>query len=395
MSVWDDLIGQEALVSRLATAVDEAAAVLAGTVLAGTGKAGAGMTHAWLFTGIPGSGRSTAARAFAAALQCPRMPPGCGDCLSCHQVRQGAHADIEVVRPAGLSYGSHEARKLVRQAATSPTGRRWRIVLFEEADRATEHAANALLKAIEEAPPRTVWLLCAPTPHDLMMTLRSRCRPATLRTPPAAAIADALVQRDGTDRELAIKAARASQGDIRRARQMTIDQEARNRRDEVLALPCLLTGVGPAVTAAATLMAAATADARATTEELDAIETADLRRALGENGEGRMPPGTAGALRELKERQRSRAIRIRRDSLHRALLDMASYYRDVLVLQFGSTTELVNPDRIAELLTAASSGTPEETLRRLDAIMECRNRIDANVTPLLAVEAMSLALRTL
>ncbi|WP_285497283.1 DNA polymerase III subunit delta' [Actinomadura sp. NBRC 104425] len=387
MSVWDDLVGQDPVVAQLRSAVEASAAGDAG---GGTGK----MAHAWLFTGPPGAGRSTAARAFAAALQCSQTPRGCGHCASCHQVLQGTHADVEVVRPSGLSYGVRETRELVLRASSSPSGGRWQIVLFEDADRATEAAANALLKAIEEPPPRTVWLLCAPSPEDLVMTIRSRCRLVTLRTPPVAAVAEMLVRRDGIDPATAEAAARAAQGHIERARRLATDEQARRRREQVLAVPRRLTSVGPAVAAAEALVKAAEEEAKATTEQLNESETAALRQALGENAKGRMPRGTAGVLKELEDRQKSRATRVKRDALDRALLDLAYYYRDVLVLQLGAGSELVNADIAAELRTAAAESRPEDTIRRLDAIMECRGRLDANVNPQLAVEALTLALRT-
>lgn len=378
MSVWDDLVGQEPVVAQLSAAAE------------GTG----GLAHAWLFTGPPGAGRSAAARAFAAALQCEETPRGCGHCASCHQVLQGTHADVEVVRPAGLSYGVKETRALVLRASSSPSAGRWQIVLFEDADRATESAANALLKAIEEPPPRTVWLLCTPSPDDLLVTIRSRCRLVTLRTPPADAVADVLVRRDGVDPETAAVAARAAQGHVSRARRLATDPEARRRRAEILEVPRRLTSVGPAVAAAEVLVKAAEAEAKAQTEELNEAETSALRQALGESAKGRMPRGTAGALKELEDRQKSRATRIKRDALDRALLDLASYYRDVLAIQLGAGDGLVNTEMAPELRTAAQNGRPEDTLKRLDAIMECRERLDANVNPLLAVEALTLALRT-
>ncbi|MEU6039782.1 DNA polymerase III subunit delta' [Actinomadura sp. NPDC047616] len=391
MSVWDDLVGQDPVVAQLRSAVE---ATMAGQAAGDAGGGAGKMAHAWLFTGPPGSGRSAAARAFAAALQCSETPRGCGHCASCHQVLQGTHADVEVVRPSGLSYGVRETRELVLRASSSPSGGRWQIVLFEDADRATEAAANALLKAIEEPPPRTVWLLCSPSPEDLVMTIRSRCRLVTLRTPPVAAVADVLVRRDGIDPATAEAAARAAQGHIERARRLATDEQARRRREQVLAVPRRLTSVAPAVTAAEALVKAAEEEAKATTEELNESETAALRQALGESAKGRMPRGTAGALKELEDRQKSRATRVKRDALDRALLDLAYYYRDVLVLQLGAGSELVNADIAAELRTAAAAGTPEDTVRRLDAIMECRERLDANVNPLLAVEALTLALRT-
>jgi DNA polymerase III delta' subunit len=385
MSVWDDLVGQGPVVDQLSSAVEASTGDVTGT-----GK----MAHAWLFTGPPGSGRSTAARAFAAALQCVETPRGCGHCASCHQVLQGTHADVEVVRPSGLSYGVKETRELVLRASSSPSGGRWQVVLFEDADRATEAASNALLKAIEEPPPRTVWLLCTPSPEDMLVTIRSRCRLVTLRTPPASAVADVLIRRDGIDQDIAEQAARASQGHIGRAKRLATDPEARRRRSEVLSLPRRLTSVGPAVTAAEALVKAAEAEAKVTTEELNESETSALRQALGESAKGRMPRGTAGALKELEDRQKSRATRVKRDSLDIALLDLASYYRDVLTVQLGAGTPLVNDDLGAEIRSAAAAGRAEDTLRRLDAIMECRERLELNVNPLLAVEAMALALRT-
>src|SRR6266849_10171198 len=219
--VFGDLAGQEPVVAELRRAADAASAVL-------RGEPNTGMTHAWLFTGPPGSGRSVAARAFAAALLCP--DGGCGHCPSCHQVRAGTHADLMLVRPDGLSYGVKQTRNLVLRAAGAPSGGRWHVVLFEDADRATEAAANALLKAIEEPAPRTVWLLCSPSAEDLVTTIRSRCRVMTLRVPSAAAVASVLVSRDGIDHDRALAAARAAQGHVGRARRLALDPAAVARR---------------------------------------------------------------------------------------------------------------------------------------------------------------------
>jgi DNA polymerase III subunit delta' len=418
MSVFDDLAGQDRVIAELRHAAAAAAAVLheaSGTsettrtdAVSGSGggkEAGetggvdgssgqAGMTHAWLFTGPPGSGRSVAARAFAAALLCPDL--GCGNCPSCHQVLAGTHADVMLVRPDGLSYGVRQTRDLVLRAATAPFGGRWQVVLFEDADRATEQAANALLKAIEEPTARTVWLLCAPSPDDLVPTIRSRCRLVTLRTPPTEAIAAMLARRDGIDPEAALVAARAAQGHIGRARRLATDPEAASRRADVLRLPSSVDSVGAAVAAAARLVTAADAEAAAVTAELDEPEQAELRRAFGEGSSGKgvakAVRGSAGALKELTDRQKSRATRVKRDALDRALLDLAGLYRDVLAVQFGARVELANSDLEGEIHRLAAITTPESTVRRMQAIMQCRERIDANAHPLLAAEAMTLAL---
>ena len=377
-AVFGALAGQDAVVAELAAAA--------------SGGPGA-VTHAWLFTGPPGSGRSVAARSFAAAVLCDAH--GCGHCPSCRQVAAGSHADLLLVRPDGLSYGVKQTRDLVLRAATAPVYGRWRVVLFEDADRATEQAANALLKAIEEPAPRTIWLLCAPSAADLPTTIRSRCRLVTLRIPPTAAVADVLVA-EGVDQELALAAARAAQGHIGRARRLATDPEAAQRRAAVLRIPMQATGLGPALAAAASLVKAADAEAAAATAELDEPERDALRRAFGEGSTGKGVAaairGGAGALKDLEDRQKSRATRLKRDSLDRALLDLAGFYRDVLAVQFGADVELANAGQRDDLERFAVAGTPEATVRKIQAIMACRERLAASVAPLLAVEEMTLAL---
>ena len=401
--VFADLAGQDTVVAQLQKAARAAARVQAGEpVTAG------GMTHAWLFTGPPGSGRSVAARSFAAALLCPdggcgAPPGGTGGgvppeqhCAACRQVRAGTHADLMVVRPDGLSYGVKQTRGLVLRAAGAPSGGRWRVVLFEDADRCTEQAANALLKAIEEPAPRTVWLLCAPSAEDLVTTIRSRCRVVTLRVPSSEAVAAVLTSRDGIDPERALAAARAAQGHIGRARRLATDADARSHREQVLAVPSRATSLGSALSAAAALVKAAEDEAKSVTGELDEPEREALRQAFGEGSSGKgvakAVRGAAGALRDLEDRQKSRATRLKRDSLDRALLDLASFYRDVLMIQANAGIELANSDHEAELRELASASSPEATLHRIEAIMRCRERLAASVAPLLAVEEMTISL---
>jgi DNA polymerase-3 subunit delta' len=393
VTVWDDLVGQDRVVAQL-----RAAAVAARGVLAG--EAVGGMTHAWLFTGPPGAGRSTAARAFAAALQCvsPDLAlggePGCGHCDGCHTALTGTHADVDVIGTELLSIGVKETRDLVRRAAMSPAGGRWQVIVLEDADRLTEGAGNVLLKAIEEPAPRTVWMLCAPSVEDALPTIRSRCRHIALRTPPVAAVADMLVRRDGIDPAMAAYAARATGGHIGRARRLATDEQTRLRRAEVLRLPLQLGDIGSCMTAAQRLVDAAAADAKEITADLDVRETEELRSALGAQGPGgRLPSGTAGVVKELESRQKKRATRTQRDCLDLALIDLAAFYRDVLALQLGADVPLDNEEMRPTLDNVARSGTPEATLRRIEAILACRQAIDANVAPLLAVEAMALTLR--
>ncbi|RGC68316.1 DNA polymerase III subunit tau [Micromonospora sp. MW-13] len=423
--VFADLVGQDDAVDTLRRAAASAAAVLRGAAAAhaaatagpvdpddadalaaeaeaeaaeGAGGAdpGAGMTHAWIFTGPPGSGRSVAARAFAAALQCLHGT-GCGECQGCHTTLAGTHADVRLVVPEGLSIGVGEMRALVLRAASTPSGGRWQVVIVEDADRLTEAAGNALLKAVEEPPPRTVFLLCAPSTHpdDVSVTIRSRCRVVPLRQPAPEAVAEVLVRR-GVAPEVARWAAAAAQGHVGRARRLAGDPEARSRRDAVLAVPRRLTGVGAAFDAASALIEAAEAEAEAAVVESDAAERAALQTALGAGGTGRGAAGAmrgaAGQLKELERRQKSRATRAQRDALDRALVDLAGFYRDALTMALRAPVAPVHTDTAALAEAGAQRWAAEGALRRLEAVLECRAAIEANVKPRIAVEAMMLTL---
>ncbi|WP_055567453.1 DNA polymerase III subunit delta' [Streptomyces atriruber] len=399
MSVWDDLVGQERVSEQLGAAARDADALVTAAAADTPPPESSKMTHAWLFTGPPGSGRATAARAFAAALQCTSPDralggaPGCGFCDGCHTSLIGTHADVEVVRTDMLSIGVKETRDLVRRAQLSPAVGRWQVIVMEDADRLTEGAGNVLLKAVEEPAPRTVWLLCAPSLEDVLPTIRSRCRHLTLRTPPVAAVADVLIRRDGIEPDVAAAAARATQGHIDRARRLATDPRARERRAAVLKLPLRVEEIGGCLKAAQELIDTATEDAKQVAEEVDAKETEELKAALGAAQGGRMPRGTAGAMKELEDKQKRRRTRTQRDSLDLALTDLTALYRDVLALQLGSQVAIANTEVQDMLQRLAQGASPEATLRRIEAISACRTALDRNVAPLLAVEAMTVALR--
>ncbi|MER6313427.1 DNA polymerase III subunit delta' [Streptomyces sp. NPDC001581] len=401
MPVWDDLVGQERVKTQLSAAARDADALVTAITNGTAPPEASKMTHAWLFTGPPGSGRATAARAFAAALQCTSPDralggePGCGFCDGCHTTMVGTHADVSTVVAVGSQVLVADMRDTVRKSYTSPATGRWQVILVEDAERLNERSANAVLKAVEEPAPRTVWLLCSPSVEDVLPTIRSRCRHINLSTPSVAAVADMLVRRDGVEPTVALAAARATQGHVDRARRLATDQEARERRSTVLKLPLRVDDVGACLKAAQELCDTAAEDAKQVAEEVDTKETEELRTALGAGaGAGsRMPRGTAGVMKDLEDRQKRRRTRTQRDTLDLALTDLTGFYRDVLALQLGSSVAIANEEIRQDLDRIARASGPERTLRRIEAIIACREALDRNVAPLLAVEAMTMALR--
>ncbi|WP_328412181.1 DNA polymerase III subunit delta' [Streptomyces violaceus] len=399
MTVWDDLVGQERVSAQLDAAARDADALVTAAAADTPPPEASKMTHAWLFTGPPGAGRNQAARAFAAALQCVSPDralggsPGCGFCDGCHTALVGTHADVTTVAAVGSQILADDMRDTVRKSFTSPATGRWQIILVEDAERLNEKSANAVLKAVEEPAPRTVWLLCAPSIEDVLPTIRSRCRHLNLSTPSVDAVADMLVRREGVEPAAAAAAARATQGHVDRARRLATDPAARERRAAVLRMPLRVEEVGGALKAAQELVDAAAEDAKQLAEEMDTKETEELKAALGAAQGGRMPRGTAGVIKDLEDKQKRRRTRTQRDSLDLALTDLTAFYRDVLALQLGSRVAIANADAEEALERLARGSSPESTLRRIEAIAGCRDALDRNVAPLLAVEAMTMALR--
>jgi DNA polymerase III subunit delta' len=385
--VFARLVGQEPVEADLVAAAEAARGDSAHT---------AAMSHAWLITGPPGSGRSVAALCFAAALQCTSTGvPGCGQCHACTTTMAGTHADVRRVIPEGLSIGVDAMRAIVQIASRRPSTGRWQIVVVEDADRLTEGAANALLKVVEEPPPSTVFLLCAPSvdPEDIAITLRSRCRHIALVTPSPAAIARVLVDSDGLAVDTANWAASVSGGHVGRARRLATDPEARERRQQALGLARDAATRSRAYAAAEALVAAAEAEALALTAGRDEAETEELRTALGAGGTGKGTAGAlrgaTGAIRDLERRQKSRQTRASRDALDRALIDLATYFRDALLAAANVGEVRPNhPDMAERTAAMAAHSTPERLLRCIEGVLECREALAVNVKPKFAVDAM-------
>lgn len=375
--VWQDLAGQDHVIADLSRAAQAETP-----------------SHAWLFTGPPGSGRSTAARAFAQALECEQEDPaqrGCGQCHACSTVRAGTHADVKVVSTEKVNYKIEEIRELIGLAQDRPATGRWRIFIIEDADRMTERATNVLLKAIEEPPARTLWMLCAPSPADVLVTIRSRTRHVALSIPSNQQVADLLVKRDNIDPQAALVSARASQSHVGVARWLATNEGARRRRDAIVRLPLEIRAVSDAVAQAKELVDLTQKEAAESAEQRNATEKQALLRSLGLNPDENVPPKLRHHVRRMEEEQTARNRRSVHDSLDRALIDLTGLFRDVLAVQLNTGSELINEHLRDQVGTLAHASTAEHSVACIDAISETRSRLVGNVQPQVAIEALFIS----
>jgi DNA polymerase-3 subunit delta' len=347
------------------------------------------MTHSWLFVGPPGSGRSNTAIAFAAALVCSKN--GCGVCTDCTTVLNSTHIDVERFNPPGLSIKADEVRELISRSSWSPSVSGWRIVILEDADRLTEVAANALLKTIEEPDSRTVWLLCAPTLTDVPITIRSRCRHVQLRTPSTTSVEEFLLDQIRVDEKTARFASRVSQGHIGKAKFIATNLDAQSRRIEILSLAMSLKDIESCFKAAQRLLDIAGDQAHKDNSEHRETELRQLQDAYQGPGRG-LVSGGAKAIKDLEKEQKSSITRSIRDSLDGALLDLATFYRDILVIQ-SNGVDILNVDFEAELANYARTTQPVRTLEQIDSILSARTNLARNAAPLATIEALFCALK--
>lgn len=371
MSLWDELVGQEAAIEAVRHASQPGSA---------------SMTHAWMIVGPAGSGRSTLALAFAATL----VSQGDDD-QALALVSAGTHPDVSVISTDRVTISIDEVRELVTQSYYAPSRSRWRVIVMEDADRMTERTSNVLLKALEEPPPQTVWILCAPSTQDVLPTIQSRVRTITLRTPSAEQVAELIHRREGVSHERALEAAREAQCHIGMATRLATDDDARSRRDHTVQVVLQLRSVSQAVTQAGALIAVANEDQKALLEKLDEQEREETLRSLGIQPGGSVPAAVRSSVKALEENQKRRATRSLRDGVDRICTDITSVLRDVLMIQLGTGGDLVNERFRAQLEQRASDTTAAHSLAAIDEVQVARDRIASNTPPQLALEAMLIA----
>ena len=370
MKVWQELLGQPEAIEQLRRVVADK---------------NSGFQHSWLFTGPAGSGRSTLARAFAAALQCDQ--DGCGECSSCRLIAADAHPDVRMLVTDKVIISIEEVRQLVQFAALGSSVGKYRIVIIEDADRMSERTSNVLLKALEEPQERTVWILCAPSAADMLPTIRSRTRNVVLRLPSTEEVAQLLVQRDGVKEELALASARQAQQHVGMARRLALSPDARARRMDTLRELVSIKNLSGAMATAERLLAIAKKDAESSSDEKNEQERSKLLSAYGIE-EGKIPPNLRSEFKQLEENQKRRNTRAMRDGIDRILTDMESLFRDILSLQLGAEAPLINEELRSEIEQRAQATSAENSINVLEAITLSRSRLESNVRDLVVLESL-------
>lgn len=368
-AIFSGLIGQEQAIAALERALKPA-----------PDGSGQEMTHAWLFTGPPGSGRSNIAKAFAAALIC--KVGGCGECADCDTALAGTHPDIELVDVNGLSIKIDEIREIVTRSSWGASVSKWRVVVIEDCDRMTEAAANALLKALEEPGASTIWLLCAPTLHDVLPTIRSRCRHINLKTPTKSEIARYLMINLGAGSKEAELAAEISQGHVGKAKRFLVDEEAKSIRGKVFKLLFLVNSESDAISAASQLLNLAQERAELRLTPLLESESEELKSVM-QSGTRGMVSGGAKALKELEKDQKARTNRVIKDEIDGFLLDYTTFFRDCL----AGDGPIINSDLTNEV-TVANSKLNEGSLNFLiSTLNQVRELLTTNASQSLLLES--------
>ncbi|MHA2787896.1 DNA polymerase III subunit delta' [Corynebacterium sp. S7] len=359
------------------------------------------MTHSWLFTGPPGSGRSNSAVAFAAALVCTDPnEPGCGRCQSCLDAFGDSHTDIVHVVPQELSISIDTVRnEIIAPAARLPTIAKWRVVIVEDADRLSPPARDALLKTVEEPPASTVIILCAPStdPKDFSPTLRSRCRHLYIPQPSMREVMRILMEEEGASESDAQLAAATSLRHIGRARALIKSEAIQKRRAQVIQLAELIFHGDQSFQAVGALLTAIKKESEEAHAEQDTVEREKLEQSLGMGAKGkgaaRALSGASKAVKDLEAQQKKRGTRRQRDAMDLALVDFAGVYRDALIIKAGSQLQLTHPDFEGLSREIAEKVSVEGLVACQDAIEKCRVHISQSVGPQTAFFGMIGAIR--
>lgn len=333
--------------------------------------------HAYLFSGPPGASVRDALVCFAAALQCPK--DGCGECERCRLVLTEGDPDVYVAERAGVSWRLEEIREAERVSRRRPLGAGYQIVVLEDVELTTTGAspsAAALLKSLEEPPPRTIFLLSAEELPPELDTIVSRCLDVRLRALSEEDLTSILIT-EGANGDAATSAAQAANGNLRRARILVHDPALSSRVAQWRAVPERLTGTSAVSAGVASSIAASLDDAITPLVELQDEELARRASDAREMGQ-RGLTGRRDVEAQFKREQR----RFRLDELRFGFSALTGVYRERLMENLDQSA---GGDARSEYRVGAS-------LRAIDAVAEANRRLGTNVDEALLLHDLMFSL---
>ncbi len=361
--LFASIVGQHMAVSLLSRALEQ------------------GASHAYLFSGPPGTGKREAALAFAAGLACPNG--GCGVCNTCRRILGGLHPDVEVIAPEGNFIRKEEITEINLHAAYRPYEARAKIYIFLEADSFNAEAANAFLKTLEEPPGHVRFILVTDRPERLLPTIASRCQPVMFSPVPAPAIASDLVCRFGLTEEEAALFARVSGGNLGYARELAASDTARRQRDQLLDLARNIPAAGLMDTQVALDEVMATVEARAV-EGASSLDS-EFERALEWAGDARTRSWLKKRHDEKVKRQQRR---LQTQGLQIVTRVFAGWYRDLALVCVGAEEAVLNQDRLDDLRAVVIPGSIRNYEQAVTMVCKAQERLRYNVDARCAVGDM-------
>lgn len=310
------------------------------------------LAHAYLLAGPRHLGKMTMALDLARLVNCQGEAPPCGECDQCTRITHGLHADVQVVAIEAMeadkarrrvTIGIEQVRELLRAVSLKPYEGRYRVCIFDGAERLTEDAANALLKTLEEPPEQVILVLLTTNVESLLATIVSRCQRLDLRPLDLSLVAGELKSRFGADDERAEEIARLSSGRIGWAFLAMSQPELLETRSATL----------------------------------EAIETA-----VHDGLEGRFSYANGLASQAAADRD-----------LARQTLELwTEWWRDVMVVKVGAPELVANLSRIDGFRAASDALSQAQVVGAIGAVQEARVNLERNVNARLALEGLMLAL---
>lgn len=342
------------------------------------------VSHAYLFLGAPGAGKTQCAHAVAQAILCENSTTACGECDSCRRVERGSHPDVHWYAPDGVSgYLVGQIRDLIADVSLAPIRSDKKVYIIQHADLLYSASANALLKTLEEPPENVTFILIGRSRETILSTIVSRCQVVPFRTLPEEELVGVLVSETGVSKQVARRAFGATGFSIANAREFLLSKERQHIRYHMIDVLGRIADADDL-----DILKFAKELIFEVKAPLDDVKSAQ-KAMLEENAEFL----SKGALKELEDRHKRELTARERGAIQELLMISRSYLRDVLMVLEGADTLLVNDDFDGAIRHTASRSTPAAVLKALAAVDDASERLSRNVTPQLALEVMLFDMR--